>query len=182
MRGAPRLEGVSYGRPGLTPDPSTPQGGERRYVEDETIAVNVAAGAYSVVTGGGRIINPSARLTVGFALGFKPDGSEDATIAGWTATADAWKRTKSGVLVRTNNIFTALAMPFTWEDAGTIADEIRIAITAPNAPGTATVPGRWYLIGSWEPNQPIEQDELTRLFQLCRVSVPSALNTSQSGV
>lgn len=182
MNGAPRLEGVAYGRPGLTPDPSTPQGGERRYVDDAIAVQNFATGVYTIVTGDARVIVPSARLSFGFALGFNPDNAEDATIAaGWTATANAWKRSKSGVLVRTSNIFTNLAMPFTWESPGTIADEVRIAIAAPNAPGTGTVPGKWILIGSWEPNQPIELEELTRIFQLCRVAVPGGLITSNTG-
>lgn len=182
MNGAPRLDGVGAG-PRLTPDPSTPQGGERRYVDEAQAVTNVAAGAYTNVTSRCRVIVPSARLAFGFALGFKPDTTEDATIPNtWTATADAWKRTKSGILVRTSNIFTALPMPFTWESAGTIADEVRIAITAPNAPGTGTVPGVWYLVGSWEPNQVIETAELQRLFQLCRVAVEAPLAVSQSGV
>lgn len=182
MNGAPRLDGVHAG-PRLTPDPSTPQGGERRYVEDGVIATNIGAGAYTDVTARGRLIVPSSRLSVGLALGFRPLISEDATIpATWLATLDAWKRTKDGILVRTNNVFTNLPMPLTWESAGTIADEWRVTITAPNAPGTATTGGFWYLVGSWEPNQVIETDELQRLFQLCRVGIDHAITTSQTGV
>lgn len=178
MRGAPRLD------PRLTPDPSTPQGGQRRYVEDEIAVHNLAAGAYTALTSRFRVMTPSARLATAVSIGFKPDSAEDATIpVGWTVTLQAWKRTKAGVLVRVNDIVTAQALPYQ-HDLTTVADEIRGVITAPNVPGTGTVPGVWYVIGTWEPGigTTLDDDELQKLFQLCRVGVDNGLNVSQTGV
>ena len=180
MIGAPRLDGVL--EPRLTPDPSTPQGGQRRYVEDEIAIRNLASGVYQAVTSRVRMKIPSMRLMSGIALAFKPDATEDATIgAGWVATLQAWKATKSGLLVRTNDVLVGQALPFTYE-AQTSVDEWRLVITAPNAPGTGTPAGVWYVIGSWEPvGQELETPELQKLFQLCRVAVEQPLTVSNTG-
>ncbi len=176
MDGAPHLD------PRLTPDPSTPQGGERRYVEDEIAIINAGAGAYSAVTSRVRIKIPSVRLSTAITLAFQPDAGEDATIpATWLATIQGWKQTKSGLLIRANDILVGQALPFTYE-AATVMDEWRLIITAPNAPGTATAAGKWWAIGTWEPQgQEIRDAELLKLFQLCRVQVEQPLTVSNTG-
>jgi hypothetical protein len=177
MRGAPRLD------PRLTPDPSTPAGGERRYVEDEIAVRNLATGAYTALTSAFRVKTPSVRLGVAVAVVYKPDATEDTTIpAGWTLDLVAWKRNKAGILMRGNPIVTGVALPYI-HDGSTVADEIRGVIHAPNLPGTTTEAGVWYVVGTWEPatGHVIDDDELQRLFQLCHVQVDAGLLVSKTG-
>jgi hypothetical protein len=171
------------------PAQSTPQGGTRRYVREDALIINNAAGAYAATSASFKMSIPSVRLTPGVAVSFRPAGQEDTPFppsgaTAWMLTLDAWKRTSVGIYVRANNIVTNVPVPTVYENMdGTTVDEWRGKVVVPNSPGTGIIAGILYVIATWEPKQGdnISDAELAKLFSACNLSA-AGITTSQAGV
>lgn len=154
------------------------QGGPRRKVQTEDLAVNVQGNgtnsALSFV-----VRTPSTRLITLVSVTFRPAVAEDIDTAffpvGWFLKLDAWIRAsqeKGGFLMRANNIVTNQTLPWSLNEPAQGIDEIRGVVTAPNP--TQLPVGILYVTATWEPapgESSIPDEELRKLFGVCTVLV-----------
>jgi len=174
-------------KPRIVPQPGTPQGGTRRYVQTVQIAVNLAAGAFTPAPATFVIQIPSGRLRTRADVVFRPDGAELNTtplpqsgVFAWMWSMDAWVRTQDGLLVQSNNIFQNQPAPATYETV-TSVDQWRSKVVVPT--GNAIIPGKLYATAAWEPAAGWDppDGELARVFQSCRINIDQGTVVSQGG-
>jgi hypothetical protein len=172
-----------------SPSVSPPIAGAlRRKVQTELVLTNTATGLVLVTpTPSFRIITPSVRLVVLWALTFDPDVQPPQSGTGAiTVTADAYvrgSREQGGKLMRANNIITTVALPWSLNVPAQGIDMIQGQIGVPNLPGTGVDPFALYLTAVWEPapGDNIPDDQLQQMLNLCQVSTMGA-TTSTTGL
>jgi hypothetical protein len=180
-------QSVFDARPVILPKLSTPQGGRRRLVQSAPLVTNVGGdAAYGTDPALFTIENPSTRLHLKVALGYRPDAQETEALAvGWLATMDAWDRDEYGRPMRSNNIFTNSTVPLSWE-AVTANDQWRGSVATPThaGGGTAAEPGQLIVIATWEPAPGWNgaDEELGQIFQACRLVVTRGILVSNGNV
>ncbi len=162
-------------------------GALRRKVQSEILLVNTATGLVLVTPiPTFRIITPSVRLVVWWALTFDPDVSPPGSgVGAITVTADAYvrgSREQGGTLMRANNIITTVALPWSLNEPSQGMDMIQGTIGVPNLPGTGVDPFTLWLTAVWEPapGDNIPDDQLQQMLALCQVSTGGAV-TSTTG-
>lgn len=173
----------------VLPVNNTPQGGRRRLVQSVTLATNTGAFEYTDVTAGCQADLPSCRLHTKLSIGFRPYTSEETPFPqsgalAWTWRLDEWVRNENGLLIPGGNVFTARAIPSSWE-AVTLSDQWRAVVTIPNDPGSGIpVDGELFATAIWEPaaGAVIPDDELRALFQACHLRATHAVSVSPGGL
>lgn len=163
-----------------------PGGGSRRFVQSEVLIMNASAGVYTDVDARFVINNPSVRMRLKVALGYKPDGAEvtfpQSGTGAWYLRLDARDRTKEGLILLTNNIVTNLPLPTSYE-ASTMNDQWLGTVTVPSLPGTGIASGLLYVIAAWEPDAGWAgtDQELQRIFAACTMQVVQSTAASTTG-
>jgi hypothetical protein len=174
-------------RPGFSPIVSPPiAGSPRRKVQSEPAITNDESGpAYTNPTPSFRIITPSIRLVVLFALTFDPDRQPPQSGPGaFLLTADAYvrgSREQGGTPMRANNIVTDIALPWSLNVPLQGVDQINGSIVLPYPSGIdQTI--LWVTV-VWEPapGDDIPDDELQHMFGLCSVTIGGGGNTNKTG-
>jgi len=169
-----------------------PTGESRRHRLSEVMVRNNASGVYTATGATAFIRNPSARMRLIFALGFRRDAGEpsNSDVTGWTATAQAFVKfgPDSGFYLPGNGIIPgpaalSTALPWSYETE-TMVDRIRIDVAVPNAPGSGAPAGNLWLMAAWEPTSGaiIGDGELADMQKQCAIEVVTGLVVSQTGV
>lgn len=181
--------GVTSAR--VVPTPGTPQGGRRRYVLTRLLVNNLTSGTFTDATARFTMQIPSVRLHPKVVVGFRPETSESTPFpqsgaTAWLLRLDAWERTEDGLLIASNNIFTAVPLPTTYElPDGTAVDQWRGTVTVPNVDenGTQIPAGKLFVTAMWEPAAGYNPDnvELAHIFQACDLTVDQGLTTFEGG-
>lgn len=163
-------------------------GAGRRKVDSAILLDNVASGVYTSPDCTFRIVTPSVRLVVLFALTFdNPAVAPPGSGAGaFKVTADAYvrgSREQGGTLMRANNIISTIALPWSLNVPMQGIDEIRGNVVVPNLPGTNVPPSKLWLTAIWEPapGDDIPDDQLQQILNLCHVSSTGGGVSSQTG-
>lgn len=180
-------QSVYDARPIILPKQSTPQGGRRRLVQSAPLVTNLQGNvAYSTEQALFTLENPSTRLHVKLAIGYRPDAAETQPLdPGWLCTLTAWDRDEYGRPMQSNTIFTNSIVPLSWE-AVTANDQWRGSVATPSfaGGGTGADAGQLFVIATWEPAPGWNgaDEELGQIFQACRLVVTRGIQVWNGNV
>jgi hypothetical protein len=159
--------------PALSSRPAGAQirpGAQAKKYERKELALVRAAGT-SQPTGAitARIVNPSRRLTCSWSIVFESDAVVE--IDTWDAASVMTARAcsfDSGREVLEHVLQNAVALPTGYE-MDSLVSGVRIVATLgiPLDAAAAVVPGSWILKVTWEPDQPLCDDEVVALYSQC---------------
>lgn len=154
-------------------------GGVRRKVKGALLFSNAASGLNtSAMPLMFDVTIPSTRISIGVAVTFDPDNSDDAAFptsgsTAWNVQLDAWvnlDNQRFGRLTRANQIMAPTPIPTMWEVESTTVKKWRGTVTIPNPAGVAA--GRLWATAYWEPapgESKMPDAELQQLFAACDI-------------
>lgn len=155
-------------------------GGVRRKVKGALLFTNFVTGlSTSTAPIMFDVTIPSTRLSIGVAVTFDPDDSDDAAFptsggSAWLVKIDAWvnlDNQRFGRLTRANQIMPSTPIPTMWEIDSTTVKKWRGTVTIPDPAGVAA--GRLWVTAYWEPapgESKMTDAELQQLFAACDVT------------